>query len=40
MTIISSSPLIEHDAMYMKILLERQMLKRRSKKKGKKEANS
>lgn len=36
MTIISSSPLIEHDAMYMKILLERQMLKRRQKKASKK----
>ncbi len=36
-TIISSSPLIEHDAMYMKILLERQMLKRYHKRREKKE---
>lgn len=28
LTLISSSPLIEHDAMYMKVLLERQLLKR------------
>ena len=30
-TIISSSPLLEHDAMYMKVILERVMLKRESK---------
>ncbi len=34
-TIISSSPLIEHDAQYMKVLYERQLLKRHVKKKGK-----
>ena len=42
-TIVSSSPLIEHDAMYMKILLERQMLKRYQKRKDqerKKEAKT
>ncbi|MCK5413962.1 MAG: AP endonuclease, partial [Thermoplasmata archaeon] len=30
-TIISSSPLLEHDAMYMKVILERVMLKREAK---------
>ena len=30
-TVISSSPLLEHDAMYMKVILERVMLKRESK---------
>lgn len=30
-SIISSSPLLEHDAMYMKVILERVMLKRESK---------
>ncbi len=35
LTLISSSPLLEHDAMYMKILLERQMLRRLHKKKSK-----
>jgi deoxyribonuclease-4 len=30
-TIISSSPLLEHDAMYMKVILERVMLKRETK---------
>ncbi len=39
-TIISSSPLIEHDAMYMKILMERQMLRRYNRRKEKKEEKS
>lgn len=34
LTIISSSPLLEHDAQYMKVLYERQILKRYAKKKG------
>ncbi len=34
-TIISSSPLIEHDAMYMKILVERQLLRKYHRKKAK-----
>ncbi len=39
-TIISSSPLIEHDAIYMKILVERQMLKRYHKRIEDKEKKS
>ena len=39
LTLISSSPLIEHDAMYMKILLERQQVKRYHKKRAKEGKN-